>query len=224
MYFLFLWEVLKRAFTPAPRVTDMLQILAASTLPAVSKFVGIRMPQSASNDALAYIGLVALSFVIIRLFWAPYAMWKDQNAEIGALKLDLSKPQRLVMEHLAKHQAKARAKLVVEVEKLWMLCMLEGPVKQGSKIEGWFFDKAADRSHRIKVLQAEAGLPLIFDTARRLLSGMVLDEGELPNDDLPKPRQSEKVARLMQQYLTGEITEEALARRLPPHIDTKTPP
>jgi hypothetical protein len=107
MYFLFLWEVLKRAAVPAPRVTDMLQILAASALPATAKFVGIRLPQSAGEDALAYIGLIVVSFFVIRLFWAPYSIWKQDRGEIGGLKLELSKPERLVVEHLARHRAKA---------------------------------------------------------------------------------------------------------------------
>lgn len=115
MYFLFLWEVVKRAFTPAPRVTDMLQILAASALPATSKFVGLELPQNAGESALAYIGLIALSFIVIRLFWAPYAIWKDQGAEIGGLKLELSLPERLILSNLAKHRAKARVKLIKSI-------------------------------------------------------------------------------------------------------------
>lgn len=107
MYFIFLWEVVKRAFTPAPRVTDMLQILAASALPATSRFVGIELPQNAGESALAYIGLIAVSFIIIRLFWAPYAIWRGQAGEVAGLKLELSKPERLVVEHLARHKAEA---------------------------------------------------------------------------------------------------------------------
>jgi predicted permease len=112
MYFIFLWEVLKRAFSPTARVTDVLQILAASTIPAIGKFAGISLPASANDDALAYIGLIAVSFIIIRLMWAPYSIWREQAGEIGTLKLELSKPERAVVEHLAKHRAEARVELI----------------------------------------------------------------------------------------------------------------
>lgn len=115
MYLIYLWEVLKRAFTPAARVTDMLQILTASALPVAVRFAGIHLPQNASEDALAYIGLIAVSFIVIRLFWAPYAIWKDDLKQIGELKLELSKPERIELERMSKIRARNKIKLAAEL-------------------------------------------------------------------------------------------------------------
>ncbi len=118
MYWIWLSEVLKRAFTPTPRVTDMLQILAASALPAAAKFIGLELPQSAGDDALAYIGLVVACFLAIRLAWAPFAIWKDDRREVAQLKLELTKPERLELERMAKLRAKHRLKLG---KQLWQM-------------------------------------------------------------------------------------------------------
>lgn len=122
MWFVYLWEVVKRAFTPAPRVTDILQILAASTLPAITKFAGVELPANASEDALAYIGLIAVTFIVIRFLWAPYSIWKDQSSEVAQLRSEISKPQRVEMLRLAEHRADARASLAETLAAMNLAC------------------------------------------------------------------------------------------------------
>lgn len=111
MFLTYLEEVVKRTFTPASRLTDGLQIAVASAIPAAATFAGIDVPDSVEVSALAYIGLVALALFVIRLIWAPYAMWKAQNGEIGELKLELSKPERIEAEVMARRRAQKRIKL-----------------------------------------------------------------------------------------------------------------
>jgi hypothetical protein len=216
MYFLFLWEVLKRAFTPTPRMTDGLQIAAASALPAAAKFAGFEMAESATDDALAYIGLVALAFFVIRIFWAPYAIWREQGGEIGALKLELTKPERMIMEHLAKHRARARAKLAAALEDYQTLAFYESWSGEGATTSGKLMSK-------IRRLQAEAGLPDLFDDARKCLVTIVVKEGDKPNSELPLHRESERILTAMQQYLVGTIADEDLVRQLPPNTELKIP-
>ena len=105
MFLIYLGEVFKRALTPTPRMTDGLQVIAASAFPAVSKFFGVKMPTDIGNDTLAYIGAATLAFIFIRLFWAPYSIWKEQIAESADLRLELSKPERLLLERLAGQKA-----------------------------------------------------------------------------------------------------------------------
>ncbi len=119
MFLVYLGEVAKRAFTPTSRLTDGLQVAAASALPAATRLAGLDIAPSVEVDALAYIGLVALSFIVIRFFWAPYDMWKDQAGRIAELNLELSKPERLIVEHLAKKKAENRLLIIEHLRQLY---------------------------------------------------------------------------------------------------------
>jgi hypothetical protein len=208
MWFFYLWEVVKRAFTPTPRVTDGLQIAAASALPAAAKFVGLELGETASNDALAYIGLVALAFVAIRLFWAPYAIWKEQGGEIGELKLELSKPERLIVEHLARHRAKARAKLAAVLEDWQAVSFSKAWDDAAERHNTEYFSKAMR-------LQAEAGLSQVFQTGRRAFALAIREEAEATAVPNLRDMESERLLRLLQRHLVGDLTAEDLALQLP---------
>jgi hypothetical protein len=218
MYFTYLIAVLKRAFTATPRMTDALQILAASALPAVSTAFGVRLPNDAPTLVLAYIGMAALAFFVIRLFWAPYSIWREQGCDILDLRSELARPERLVMEHLAKHRAKARAKLAVELEKFQALGFREAG-DDDKEDPDWHFTKAAQIMSRIRHLQAQAGLSEAFDKTRMRLVNAVLVEADTKNDDLPGDRLSQILMKLMQSHLIGELTAEALLLRSPPYTE-----
>ena len=108
MFLVYFGEVLKRAFTPTPRITDALQVVAASALPAIASFAGVKLPTTAGSEVFAYIGLAALSYFAIRLFWAPYAMWREQIGQVADLKSELSRPERLELERRAELMAEDR--------------------------------------------------------------------------------------------------------------------
>lgn len=106
------------AFRRTTIAVDGLQILAASGLPAAAKFAGIKMPETASNDILAYIGLVAIAFVIIRLLCAPFFIWKDDQGTITQLRNQIERPKSLEMEKLAEIRAEKRLELAVQVREM----------------------------------------------------------------------------------------------------------
>ena len=91
MYLRFLALVFSRAFQPTTRITDGLQIIAASALPAAALVFGVRMPAEIGAQALAYIGLATVAFVAIRLLWAPYALWKEQIEIADKLRYELGR-------------------------------------------------------------------------------------------------------------------------------------
>ena len=180
----------------------MLQILAASTLPALGKFSGINLPASANSDALAYIGLIAVSYIAIRLLWAPYAIWKSDKADIGELKLELTRPERLVLEHLAKLRAKARNKLAKQLYQMHLVVF--------SKDED-ALDQLAKHYILVYQLAHEAGLPQHFHEQLKIFDELC----ELRLVGKISEREDFNALDALQRSLTGEITIESLALRLP---------
>lgn len=83
--------------------------------------MGVKMTDDLTSNILTYIGLVPVGFMIIRFAWAPYAIWKEQIVESAELRLELSKPERLVIKHLAKHRAKAKIKITKELHNLGVI-------------------------------------------------------------------------------------------------------
>jgi hypothetical protein len=220
MYFTFLWEVLKRAFTPAPRVTDMLQILAASALPAASKFIGIRLPQNAGDNALAYIGLIALSFVVIRLFWAPYSLWKEQEGQIGGLKLELSRPERLELEHMAKLRAKARMKMARVIRQFQHKYFLG----EGQDMSSEMLDRQLVRLHaQVSPSSAFTTVFADFHQEMRTLEGKGVAHDD-SMEDAGHHKRGLTLAYALSEWLHGRITDEALLLRWLKGTESETQP
>lgn len=213
MYGQYLAAVIRRAFQPGARFTDILQILAASAAPAAAKFLGLRVPTP--DETLAYIGAAAIAFVSLRLFFvAPYQVWREQLAEIGTLTLELSKPERRVLEHLAKHRAKARAKLASILEDC-QTCAY------AVKWEGYAEKRFVELMTTARQLQAEAGLSEAFNTGRQQFIVAVRAEADA-EPGTPLGKESRRLADLLQQHLVGGLTAEDLALRLPPNTGSKT--
>jgi hypothetical protein len=188
--------------------TDIMQILAASALPAAAKFAGLKMPETASNDILAYIGLATIAFIVLRLLCAPYFIWREQVGNIGELRAELSRPERLVLAKLAKHRARARAKLTARLEEYQTLGF-------AAEWGDWSENQFSSQMTKIRSLEAEAGLSDAFKEGRRRLMVALLNEGKTPNSELPYARESQRILLLLQRYLIGDITAEALALQLP---------
>ncbi|NVD45836.1 hypothetical protein [Qipengyuania atrilutea] len=74
---------------------------------------------------------------------------------------------------------------------------------------------------KIKRLQASAGLSDSFEKGRGQLLALVHCEARLPNEDLALNRKSDEVLELLQQYLVGDLTAEALALQLPTDIEPR---
>lgn len=208
MFWTYLLAVFRKALSTTTRVTDGLQILTASVLPGVAKFLGVTMPESIGNDALAYIGAAALAFIVIRLFWAPYALWKEQVETVDGLKIELSKPQQMIMVRLAKHRAKARAKLAAKLEDYQTIAFSENWT-DGADI------RSAKAMTKIRRLQAEAGLSEAFNEGRKTLMLLVMAEANKADNAVTEKRGSQHVLELLQRHLVGDVTAEALALQLP---------
>lgn len=197
--------------------TDIMQILAASALPAAAKFAGIKMPETASNDMLAYIGLATIAFIVLRLLCAPYFIWREQTAHIRDLKLELSKPERLVFAKIAEHRAKARAKLAAALEDYQTLAFV-------NEWDEFAKNQSGERGAKVNRYAAASGLGETFHKARRLLYASVQLEGEISNEKLSPERESMRILRMIQSHVIGDITAEALALQLPASIVVKTLP
>lgn len=204
----YIGELLRRVFFPTTRGADYLSILVPVLLAAVAKFAGVEVSENAAVDALAYVGAFTLLLFIVRLFvTTPYAMWGEQVGDVAKLKLALAKPERLVMERLVKHRAKARAKLAAKLEDLQTYAYVE-------KWDGTAENAVSEMLEKIRRLEAEAGLPEAYLAARQRLQVFIMREANRPNADLGD-RLSTITLRLLQKHLMGELTAEALALQLP---------
>lgn len=216
MYWEYLKAVLVRALQPTVRVTDGLQILAASASPALGKLLGIKMPDTIGNDVLAYIGAAALAFIIIRFFWAPYSLWKEDKVTIVGLRDDLGKPERLVAEHIAKHRAKAVMKIIKKLHELHTHFFVDGlsDARRGM---------IAKLGNDIVMLSHKANLSEAFRDALHSFEA----EGKMratKNETADRKSQDFEVLDLLQAHLHGQITAEYLLSQLPPDIEPGTQP
>lgn len=210
MLWMYLGEVLKRAFTPTPRLIDGLQIVAASALPALASFAGVEMPEGIQESALAYIGLAALSYFAIRLFWAPYAIWKDDKGEIGSLKLELSKPERMVQEHFSRLRAKSRMKLTKRLSQMHLACFDDD--------KEMALGNLAMHSYHAFRLAHSAGLPREFHDAIKCFD--TLCDRRCNGEEVDK--KDFQALDNLQRYLTGELTIGVLVRQLPKDTELET--
>lgn len=211
MIWVYLEQVSRRALSPAVRVTDGLQIASASALPAVGKFLGLKMPYSIGTDALSYIGAAAMAFIAIRFLWAPYALWKDQIIETGKLRLELSKPEQMIQKHMAKQRAKARLKLIKKIHRWQSLYY-----KPESEINSLRVDAMGNS---ILTMCDEAGLPRLFAEVLYRLA-----------DECAAAYRGEKEHSIefdiiadIQRYLNGDITIETLENLWPQDTVKETP-
>jgi hypothetical protein len=125
MLWRFIGLVLSFAFRRTTNAIDGSQVVLASALPAVAKVIGVPFAPDTSADGLAYIGLAAVAFVGLRLISAPYFVWKEQSGEIGDLRLELEKPERIELDALARKRAQARLDLAKLTGKIrWELAVL----------------------------------------------------------------------------------------------------
>ncbi|MGN6356082.1 MAG: hypothetical protein ACTHLU_01210 [Novosphingobium sp.] len=207
MYFIYLWEVLKRAFTATPRLTDALQILAASAVPAVGTVFGITLPAETPALVLAYIGMAALAFFVIRLFWAPYSIWKDHGAEIGGLKLELSKPERLILARLAKHRAKARVKLMQHLVQMGLDSCRDADQGMARTLAKTTY-KAISAAHAAGYGRNVRGLIIDYST---------ICEKDPENEFCDRWDAEESLLA----FVNGDITFEAAERRLLPYTESE---
>ena len=213
MFGTYLIEVSKKALTPAVRVTDGLQILTASAAPIALPLLGVDMTEDLTTNILSYVGLVAIGFIAIRFFWAPYAIWKEQSLDNAGLRLELSKPERLVMENVARHRAKALTKIPRQLHELDKYAYYNDVAARTQATANTFI--------KIQSLAAQAGLKGDFHKALVKLLGYCRQPSAV---DLETARIRSDLRDHMISFVHGQITGEFLLSQLPPNIEEETQP
>lgn len=218
MYWEYLKAVIRRALQPTARVTDVLQILAASAAPAIARFFGVAVPTP--DETLAYIGAVVVAFIILRIFFAaPYQVWREQAGEIGTLKLELTKPERIEQTRLAQIRADARADIAECISAIHTTAMLgmTNPVSAQKKI-ATLIDRAAALSGRANCCRT-------FDDALVHFSILALRKAarQGPEDSSTEGyTKLEDLGNPLLAYIHRDLTAEGLWRQLPADIAEKT--
>lgn len=209
MYGQYIAAVVRRAFHPTARFTDVLQILAASAAPAVAKFLGLPVPSP--EDTLAYIGAAALAFVGLRLFFvAPYQVWRDQVGEIATLKLELSKPERMEIAHISKIRAKARVKLAKAIRRFQHLYF----IGEGDGMVATRLDNQIVRLHaEVSPSPAFTRVYTAFHSELRNLRGRGVTGDEAMEEAKPHAR-AIALSYFLGEWLHGRITDEVLLLQL----------
>lgn len=106
------------------RQADSWQVIATGTalpslvLGTIFSLAGLKVPTLDAATYPTYVGYGLLAWLAIRFVIAPFFIWREQYQETAELRLELLKPERLIMERLARHRARARAKLSSNLEDL----------------------------------------------------------------------------------------------------------
>lgn len=194
-------------------MTDGLQILAASALPIATRLVGIDMPDDAGNLVLAYIGLAAIAFIAIRLFWAPYSLWKEQGQQLNLLNLKLAAPEIERRKHQAGIVAANRLKMAGYLwqDYYYLMSVIDGESKRINKEYG---------KERFRML-AETDFGLVFLRANDVIAQIA---SRVDQKNWLKTDRAILTTAVCQTigYLHGNITAEVLWSRLPPYIEEET--
>jgi hypothetical protein len=107
-YFGRVWSFAFQKFTIR---TDGMQIVAASLVPLLAPYLGIKNPSQANSEVLAYIGMAVLALILIRLLCAPYYIWKEDQATIDRLVAELEAPERRAQASMEEHRDALRREL-----------------------------------------------------------------------------------------------------------------
>lgn len=98
--------------------TDAMQVVAASAIPLLAPYLGIKNPTQVSSEVLAYIGMAALALIAIRILSAPYFIWKEDQNLIEEQREELEAPDRREIEAGLEHRILLRRELVEKMAKL----------------------------------------------------------------------------------------------------------
>ena len=211
MLWAYIGLVLRFALRRTTPIIDALQTIAASAVPALAKLAGVKMAANATDSVLAYIGLAAVAFVILRLVSAPYFIWKEQTIGIESLKSEISAPGRLEAMRMAKLRAKSRAKMARITHQMYWISMAPSATAMVDLREC---------NRKMVETSGPANVSISFIRGFARLVNYVVDVVSRRKVD---HEIYDKLLRDMVDYLHGHITAEALALRLPPDTVSETP-
>lgn len=207
-------ELLRRVFFPTTKGADYVSVLVPLAIAATAFFLGVKVSEDATVQILAYVGLFTLLTFLLRLFvTGPYGMWKERVAEVGELKLELTRPERLELEHIARWRAKARMRLATRIREFaWAIYHDD-------------YDKISALSRRMMKLHARigehgavsVGISRLHDIAK---AAEGLDKGSIELRAALK--EASRTSGALQDHLHGKITAEVLALQLHQDTEAKT--
>jgi hypothetical protein len=169
-------------------------------------------------DVLAYIGLVAIALLCIRIAWTPFEMWKDRVMEASKLNDELSKPERIRSKKLMKIQAEARAELAGKVARIgWYAAQ---PAFSGTDGSNKMFEEIGEALG----LCGRANCCRTFDEALIWFTEEVLGFIKTPHEGVTDITSISNPANACISYLHDEITAEELRSQLPEDIAARILP
>ncbi len=208
--------VLSFAFRRTTNAIDGAQVVIASAIPAVAMVARVHTPSDIGSRSLAYIGLAAVTLLLVRLASAPFFIWRENQTDLDRLREELLKPNRIELKSLAKKRAKARLQIAKLTGKIrWELAFL--PSMEGQ-------DDRDEKGNEIQALIGRAmeisGLLTTSVTINaafhRIHQGFVLTRSGKSTDAIIKNINT--ICVLLVQFLHGEISADALRASLPPDI------
>lgn len=219
LFWHYMGRVLAFTFRGSVRQADGWQIVAGGTaLPSIALgviygFLGQNMPTIEQAEWATYFGYGLVTWLAIRFLIAPFFIWKEQYQEAAELRLELSKPERKVLEHMAKHRAKARVKAIKKLEALHTVYF-------GDDLEK-IDREAAGLTNDLSRIMHQTGLPSIRrvlirfeDEARSRHQG-----GDVTGTE---PKDFEILADI-HAFLNDQVTAEYLHSRWPLNIEPEKP-
>ena len=105
---------LRRAFT----LTDRLSVIAGVLMPAIWHVTGKPMPEWLAAYVAWAIVIAVGGGVGLRFITAPYFIWREQNATIALLRLELAKPEEAMRKVIHNDIAAARIALFEQLSRI----------------------------------------------------------------------------------------------------------
>lgn len=105
---------LRRSFT----LTDRLSVIAGVLVPAIWQTTGKPMPEWLAPYVAWTIIIAVGGGVTLRFVTAPYFIWREQNATINALKIELAKPELSIKARMHDNIASARVDLLDQLMRI----------------------------------------------------------------------------------------------------------
>ncbi|MBH1945496.1 hypothetical protein I5L01_14815 [Erythrobacter sp. YJ-T3-07] len=216
--FSYIGQLLEFALRGSVRQADKWQIIGATALPSLLlgvafQLAGLAVPVIEAAEFPTYLGYGLIAWIAIRFFLiGPYALYNEQLAETAQLRLELSKPERMILEHLAKKKAKNRIKLLTLLKELYNSGF---DYKKAGTFQGYrYFNEA---SHLIPVTGLD---PRLLNPVVVLLKAV---EFRFENELIGNWITDLECLRGIMDYIDGRVTIEDLLLRWPKDTELKKP-
>lgn len=219
-YASYLSRLLLFALRGSVREADKWQIVGGTALPSI--IIGVLfhvaqvpVPTISAAEFPTYLGYGLIAWVAIRLlFVGPYFLYQEQLQDVAKLRLELSKPERIEHERMARARGKKKIELAALLRQLyWESCQRREPEAAMLRVS-----RVLKKSIK---LMGQANVSDSFGKAFAILHDYAFKS--LTENDTDAQFVSHALINNMLDYLHGKITAEDLALRLPPSIGSEKP-